>query len=413
MSKHNKSDSQISCWNHIEKYPDDPIIGINIDFDKDPFPQKVNLSSGSYKDENGKPYILKCIKKSLEKYLKDNVNHEYLPTGGDVEFCHNAIKVAYKSDFKYLNRLAAIQCLSGTDSLRIGQIFLSQFYPFKKKIFFSSPTWKNHYSIAEAAELEIGHYRYYNPKTKGIDFEGLMEDLQKMENNSIILFHACAHNPTGADLNHEQWEKVLKIVIEKKFLPFFDMAYQGFATGDLEEDAFALRLFANTGINMILAQSFSKNLGLYRERIGCLSILTQNENEKIAVQTNLENLLNTEYSNPPKFNAAIVNIVLSDEQLKKEWLEELHMMGTRVKEMRLAIKQKLEEVGSKINWDSIVKQKGIFAYIDLGPEQCDRLKSEFHIYTIGTGRICIPGLNPSNVEYVANAIHEVTKNRNQ
>ena len=411
MSNNNQSDSKISCWSQIEKYPGDPIIGVNVDFAKDTFPKKVNLSIGSYKDENGNPYLLKCVKKSLEKYVKDNVNHEYLPMGGDAEFCQNAIKVAYKSDFKYLNRIASIQCLSGSGCLRIGQRFISKFYPFKKKVFFSSPTWANHYAICEGANLEIGHYRYYDPKTNGIDFEGLIEDLQKMDNNSIVLFHACAHNPTGVDLNHEQWEKILKIVIEKEILPFFDMAYQGFATGDLDEDAFAVRLFANTGINMILAQSFAKNLGLYGERIGCLSVLTQNEKEKIAVQTNMEKLVRSEYSSPPKFGAVIVNNILTNEQLTKEWLEELHMMATRVKDMRQALKQKLEEAGSKINWDSLVKQKGMFAYTGLSPEQCDRLKAEFHIYTIRTGRICIPGLNPSNVEYVAKAIHEVTKSQ--
>jgi aspartate aminotransferase len=289
------------------------------------------------------------------------------------------------------------------------------FYPnftlLKKKIFLSKPTWGNHHAIAAGANLEIGEYRYYDPKNRGIDFNGMVEDLQALENNSIVLFHACAHNPTGADLNHEQWEKVLKIVIEKKILPFFDMAYQGFATGDVEEDAYAVRLFANSGIDMILGQSFSKNLGLYGERIGCLSVLTQNENEKIAVQTNLERIARSEYSNPPKFGAMIVNIVLSDEKLKKEWLEELHMMGTRIKEMRIALKKKLEEIGSKKNWDSIVEQKGMFAYTGFTPEQCDRLKSEFHIYTIRTGRISIPGLNPSNVEYVAKAFHEISKDQ--
>ena len=220
----------------------------------------------------------------------------------------------------------------------------------------------------------------------------MCEDLRNLEQNSIVLFHACAHNPTGADLNH-----------------FFDMAYQGFATGDIDEDAFAVRLFANAGINMVLGQSFSKNLGLYGERIGCLSFLTQSPEEKIAIKTNLEKIVRSEYSNPPKFGAIIVNTVLSDENLKKEWLEELHMMGTRIKDMRIALKKKLDETGTKRNWDSLVLQKGMFAYTGLTPEQCDRLKNEYHIYMIRSGRISIPGLNPKNVEYVAKAFHEVTK----
>lgn len=398
-----------NAWDGIKKAPGDPILGVNVDFLKDTCPNKVNLSIGVYKDEKGNSYTLKCVRKAIDKYVKDDVNHEYLPIGGYEPFCQNAIKLAYKSDFKYLNRVAAIQTLSGTGALRIGQRFLNDFYPFKKKIFLPTPTWGNHIDIAKGAKLELGQYRYYDAKTRGIDFEGLTEDLKNMENHSIVLFHACAHNPTGADLNHEQWEKVLKIVIDKQILPFFDMAYQGFATGDIDEDAFAVRLFANTGINMILGQSFSKNLGMYGERIGCLSILTQNEEEKIAVKTNIERIARSEYSNPPKFGAMIVNTILSDEELKKEWLEELHMMGTRIKEMRIALKKKLDETGTKYNWDSMINQKGMFAYTGFTPEQCDRLRNEFHIYILRTGRMSVPGLNHDNVDYVAKAFDAVTK----
>ena len=296
-----------SSWGGIKEAPSDPILGVVEQFKKDKFPKKVNISVGAYRDENGNPYIFNCVKKSTEKYIKDKTNHEYIPIGGDSDFCNYALQLAYKSDFKYLNRIAAIQSLSGTGALRIGQRFLSDFYPFNKKIFFSSPTWGNHLNIARGAGLEIGEYRYYDSKTKDIDFEGMCEDLEKMEDHSIVLFHACAHNPTGVDLSHEQWEKVLKIVIKKEILPFFDMAYQGFASGDVDEDAFAVRLFANSGINMILAQSFAKNFGLYGERIGCLSILTQSEEEKKAIYSNLLKIVRREYSSPPKFGAMIVN----------------------------------------------------------------------------------------------------------
>ena len=236
-----------------------------------------------------------------------------------------------------------------------------------------------------------------------------MEDLEKLEEHSIVLFHACAHNPTGVDLTHEQWQKVLEIVKKKKIFPYFDMAYQGFATGNINEDAYAVRLFANEGIDMALCQSFSKNLGLYGERIGCLSFLTQSEEQKIAVKTNLERIIRSEYSNPPKFGATIVNYVLGDEQLRKEWDEEITMMGTRIKQMREMLKQKLVEIGSKRNWDSITNQKGMFSFTGFTAEQVERLKKEFHIYAISNGRISIPGLNPGNVEYVAKAFHEITK----
>ena len=398
-----------SLWDSIEPVPDDPILGMITKFNEDKFPNKVNISVGAYRDENGKPFILKCVKKSIEKYVKDNVNHEYIPMGGDETFNNYAIRIAYGDDFKYLNRVAAVQSISGSGALEIGQTFLKKFYPYKKIMYYSAPTWANHIAICKGTGLETGEYRYYDPKTKDVDFEGMCEDLEKLEEHSMVLFHACGHNPTGVDLSHEQWEKVLKIVIKKEILPIFDMAYQGFVSGDLNEDAFAVRLFANSGINMLVAQSFAKNFGLYGERIGCISVLTQNEKQKIAIKQNLAKIVRSKYSSPPKFGAMIINIILSNDELKKEWLEEIKMMSKRIIDMRVALKTKLEEIGSKLDWSHIVKQRGMFAYTGLTPEQCDRLKEEFHIYTIRSGRISIAGLNPSNVEYVAKAFHEVTK----
>ena len=398
-----------SLWDSIEPVPDDPILGMITKFNEDKFPNKVNISVGAYRDENGKPYTLKCVKKSIEKYVKDNVNHEYIPMGGDETFINYAIRVAYGDDFKYLNRVAACQSISGSGALEIGQCFLKKFYPYEKVMYYTTPTWANHIAICKGTGLEIGEYRYYDPKTRDVDFEGMCEDLENLEEHSMVLFHACGHNPTGVDLSHEQWEKVLKIVIKKEILPLFDMAYQGFVSGDLNEDAFAVRLFANSGINMLVAQSFAKNFGLYGERIGCLSVLTQNEKQKVAIKQNLAKIVRSKYSSPPKFGAMIINNILSNDELKKEWLEEIKMMAKRIIDMRVALKTKLEEIGSKLDLSHIVKQRGMFAFTGLTPEQCDRLREEFHIYTIRSGRISIAGLNPSNVDYVAKAFHEVTK----
>ena len=398
-----------SLWDSIEPVPDDPILGMITKFNEDKFPNKVNISVGAYRDENGKPYTLKCVKKSIQKYVKDNVNHEYIPMGGDETFINYAIRVAYGDDFKYLNRVAACQSISGSGALEIGQCFLKKFYPYEKVMYYTTPTWANHIAICKGTGLEIGEYRYYDPKTRDVDFEGMCEDLENLEEHSMVLFHACGHNPTGVDLSHEQWEKVLKIVIKKEILPLFDMAYQGFVSGDLNEDAFAVRLFANSGINMLVAQSFAKNFGLYGERIGCLSVLTQNEKQKVAIKQNLAKIVRSKYSSPPKFGAMIINNILSNDELKKEWLEEIKMMAKRIIDMRVALKTKLEEIGSKLDWSHIVKQRGMFAFTGLTPEQCDRLREEFHIYTIRSGRISIAGLNPSNVDYVAKAFHEVTK----
>ena len=401
---------KIHLWNQIKEDEGDAVLSAIMAFRKDPSPNKINLTFGAYRDENGNPFVLRCVKKATEKYLKDNPDYEYLPMSGYPPFCEKAIKLAYKSDFKYLNRLSAIQTLSGTGALRVGKRFLSDFYPFKKKIYLPVPTWANHYSIAEGAHLEIGEYRYYDNNAKKVDFDGMVEDLENLENNSIVLFHACAQNPTGLDLTHEQWQKILEIVKKKDILPFFDMAYQGFATGDLDEDAYAVRLFANEGMNMLLAQSFAKNMGLYGERIGCLSILTQNEEEKIKVQSSLKLIARSEYSAPPKFGAIIVDMILSDEELKKEWLEDLNVMVKRITDIRMTLKQKLIELGSKLNWDHITKQKGMFAYTGLTEEQSERLKNEYHVYIVSDGRVSVPGLNPSNIDYVARAFHEVTKN---
>ena len=378
-----------SLWDSIEPVPDDPILGMITKFNEDKFPNKVNISVGAYRDENGKPYTLKCVKKSIEKYVKDNVNHEYIPMGGDETFINYAIRVAYGDDFKYLNRVAACQSISGSGALEIGQCFLKKFYPYEKVMYYTTPTWANHIAICKGTGLEIGEYRYYDPKTRDVDFEGMCEDLENLEEHSMVLFHACGHNPTGVDLSHEQWEKVLKIVIKKEILPLFDMAYQGFVSGDLNEDAFAIRLFANSGINMLVAQSFAKNFGLYGERIGCLSVLTQNEKQKVAIKQNLAKIVRSKYSSPPKFGAMIINNILSNDELKKEWLEEIKMMAKRIIDMRVALKTKLEEIGSKLDWSHIVKQRGMFAFTGLTPEQCDRLREEFHIYTIRSGRISI------------------------
>ena len=398
-----------NIWSDIKEMPGDPILSTNLEYKADPFPKKVNLLIGCYQDENGNPYILNCVKKASEKYIKDEVNHEYLPMKGLPEFCNNAIKLAYKSDFKYLDRIAKCQSLSGSGALRLGMNFLYKFYPYAKKIYYSNPTWANHLAITQGAFLEIGYYRYYDQKTRELDFKGMLEDFKNLENYSIVLLHACAHNPTGIDLKKEQWKEILKIVKEKKILPFFDMAYQGFASGDMDEDAYAVRLFANEGINMLLAQSFAKNFGLYGERIGCFSILTQNEQEKIAIESNLQKIIRSEYSNPPKFGAVIVNTILSDEQLKKEWLEEVKMMAKRLIDMRILLKKELVKTGTKVNWDNITNQKGMFSFTGLTPEQIERLRNEYHIYALKTGRISIPGLNTKNVEYVAKAFNEVTK----
>lgn len=399
-----------SYFSDLSPPPPDAILGVNAEFVKDKNENKVNLGVGAYKDENGNPYILKSVEKAFENYIKNKEGHEYLPIGGFKELLDRAVSLIFSKDFKYEKNVARIQTISGSGALRLGLLFLSRFLKNgKKKVYCPLPTWNNHRNICQEAEMQYAQYRYFDYKSKDIDFSGVCEDLHKIEEGEIVLFHACAHNPTGCDFSKEQWKKILYILKEKNIFVVFDMAYQGICSGDLDEDAYAVRLFANEGIPIMVAQSFAKNLGLYGERIGTLTMLLSCPTERKTVESFLERLVRSEYSSPPRFGAVIANYVLKDEQLYNMWKQDLKTMASRIKKMREMLKQKLEQLGAKGNWEFLVTQKGMFAYTGLSEEQVKRLKEEFHIYLVHTGRISISGLNEHNIDYVANAIYTVTK----
>lgn len=385
----------------------DAILGIAENFKKCTDPNKVNVCVGAYRDENGKPWILPSVREAEKILMEDPLeNKEYASISGDAGFVQQAMKFAYGQEAD-LSTIAAVQTLSGTGACRIGGDFLGKFYPVKK-IYIPDPTWGNHISIFEHCGLEVVRYRYYNRATNGLDLEGMMEDIRAAPDGSIVLLHACAHNPTGCDPSREQWGVISDIIKEKNMQVFFDSAYQGFASGDAEADAFALRYFVKEGHKVMLAQSFAKNFGLYGERCGTLSFVTEDADEKERVLSQVKRIIRPMYSSPPVHGSSIVRTVLTQEQLTKQYYEECALMANRIASMRTLLVEELKKAGSVHDWSHITSQIGMFAYTGMNSAMCDQLTSEYSIFLTRDGRISLAGLNQKNVAYVAKAIHSVT-----
>lgn len=344
-----------------------------------------------------------------------NAEHEYSKIDGNGEFNRLSIELAYGSDNAALkeNRIAVCQSISGTGALRIGGVFLNRFYAGetqeKRKIYLPAPTWGNHPAVFNDSGLQPTDYRYFNAKKNCLDFDGLMEDLHRASDGSIFLFHACAHNPTGVDPTPNQWVEMSKKVREKRHICFFDMAYQGFATGNPDMDAFSLRKFVADGNAVLLAQSYAKNFGLYGERAGTFSVVAQSVTERQAIESQLKLIIRPMYSNPPIHGAKIVREILENASLRTKWTEEIKIMANRIIEMRKTLKQKLIQNGSTLDWEHITNQIGMFCYTGLDSMQVEMLTKEFHIYLTKDGRISIAGINSSNIDHLAYAIHQVAK----
>jgi aspartate aminotransferase len=392
--------------------PPDAILGIAENFQKCTSPSKVNICVGAYRDENGKPWILPSVREAEKKMIDSPTeNKEYANIAGDAKFVSLAVQFAYGKDAD-LDKIAAVQTLSGTGACCIGGHFLSRFLPAlpdgSKKIYIPTPTWGNHINIYKVCGLDVQRYRYYDPRTNGLDMNGMVEDLRNAPDGSVVLLHACAHNPTGCDPSHEQWKQLSDLCHEKKFCVFFDSAYQGFASGDAEADGYALRLFVKEGHNVLLAQSFAKNFGLYGERCGTLSVVTNSKEEKDVVFSQLKAIIRPMYSSPPIHGSSIVRTVLSDDTLRDQYYQECSFMADRIGSMRTLLVSKLKEAGSTHDWSHVTSQIGMFAYTGMSSEMCEILTEKFFIFLTKDGRISLAGLNENNVEYVAKAIHEVT-----
>ncbi|ORZ37884.1 pyridoxal phosphate-dependent transferase [Catenaria anguillulae PL171] len=409
-----------STWAQVKMGPPDPILGVTEAFKADTNPNKMNLGVGAYRDDNGKPYVLSCVRKAEKVIMEQGLDKEYLGITGLPAFTSAAAKLAYGDNSAVLaaKRIAVTQSISGTGALRIGGEFLARHYPLAKRIYLPTPSWGNHTPIMRDSGLEVHQYRYFDKQTNGLDIEGMLADIKAAPKGSIILLHACAHNPTGVDPTVEQWKAIRQVVESNGHFAFFDMAYQGFASGDPQKDAFALRHFvegdsaiAGEG-RLCLAQSFAKNIGLYGERVGTFSIVGADADEAKRVESQLKILIRPMYSNPPMHGARIVSTVLSNPDLHKEWRAEVKTMADRIITMRERLFNHLvDDFGSKLHWNHITSQIGMFCFTGLKPEEVERLKSEFAVYLTKDGRISIAGISSHNVEYLAKAIHEVTKNR--
>ncbi|KAI8384698.1 aspartate aminotransferase [Radiomyces spectabilis] len=402
----------VSTWSNVPEGPPDAILGVTEAFKKDSSPKKMNLGVGAYRDDNGKPYVLSCVKKAEKILLDKSLDKEYAGITGVPEFNKLAGALAYGDDSNVIqdNRLAITQSISGTGALRIGASFLNEFYPHAKNIIVPNPTWGNHIPIMKNSGLNLEKYTYFDKNTNGLNIDGMLEDIRKAPKNTIVLLHACAHNPTGVDPTQEQWNQIAEVVKERDHFVFFDMAYQGFASGDCNRDAYALRKFVDEGHQVVLSQSFAKNMGLYGERVGSFSVVCADANERARVDSQLKILIRPMYSNPPIHGARLVSTVLGNQELKQEWLGEVKSMADRIITMRDKLRGHLEnDFGSKKPWNHITDQIGMFCYSGLKPEQVDKLKDEWHVYLTRDGRISMAGVSSGNVKYLAEAIHNVTK----
>ena len=400
-----------STWGALTAAPADPILGLNDAFKKDTNAKKVLLGMGAYRDDAGKPFILPCVRRAEEIILERNMDHEYAPIQGIDSYIQKCLKLAYGPQSRALaeKRIAGCQSISGTGSLRLGFTFFSQWYPHKDIDFLvPNPTWPIHRNIAELCGYKWSNYRYYHPGTKGLDFEGLKEDLNNAKDHSVVMFHVCAHNPTGVDPTERQWEDVLEIVKRKKLFSAFDSAYQGFASGDLEKDSYSLKLFQEHTDDIMLFQSFAKNFGLYGERAGCFSVITDSEAQASVVQSRIKQIARPIYSNPPIHGARIVDIILGDETLTSMWHQDLRDMSGRMAEMRQGLVEKLTAKGNEHNWKHVTDQIGMFAFTGLNTDQVNELREKYAIYMTMDGRISIAGLNTGNLDYVVDAFHAVT-----
>ncbi|CAD6236694.1 unnamed protein product [Miscanthus lutarioriparius] len=391
------SQGSSSVFAALAQAPEDPILGVTVAYNKDPSPVKVNLGVGAYRTEEGKPLVLKVVRRA-EQMLINNPSRvkEYLPITGLAEFNKLSAKLIFGADSPAIqeNRVATVQCLSGTGSLRVGAHYL---HP--------QPTWGNHPKVFTLSGLTVRSYRYYDPATRGLDFKGLLEDLSSAPSGSIVLLHACAHNPTGVDPTIDQWEQIRQLMRSKSLLPFFDSAYQGFASGSLDKDARSVRMFVADGGELLMAQSYAKNMGLYGERVGALSIVCGSADVAVRVESQLKLVIRPMYSNPPLHGASIVATILRDSEMFNEWTLELKAMADRIISMRQQLFDALKSRGTPGDWSHIIKQIGMFTFTGLNSEQVAFMRQEYHIYMTSDGRISMAGLSTRTVPHLSDAIH--------
>ncbi|MGE5651772.1 MAG: amino acid aminotransferase [Bacillota bacterium] len=396
-----------SLFSAIEMAPRDPILGITEAYNADKNANKVNLGVGVYYDDNGKVPLLECVKKAEAQLMEKAAPRTYLPIEGLAAYDKAVQELVFGADSPIIQekRAITVQAIGGTGALKLGADFLKRFSP-NAQVFISDPSWENHRALFESAGFTVNNYPYYDATTRGVNFGGMLNALKEMPAGSIVLLHACCHNPTGADLTEAQWTEVILVMTQRGLVPFLDMAYQGFGDG-IDEDGKVVRRFAAAGGPLFVSNSFSKSFSLYGERVGALSIVAASTEEASRVLSQLKRVVRTNYSNPPTHGGQVVAITLSTPELRKLWEDELAGMRVRIREMRQAMVQKLKEKATGHNFDFVIQQRGMFSYSGLTKDQVGRLRDEFSIYAVDTGRICVAALNSRNIDAVVDAIAKV------
>jgi aromatic-amino-acid transaminase len=397
----------MSLFNAVEMAPRDPILGLNEQFNADPNPNKVNLGVGVYYDEDGKLPLLKCVLAAEKKMMEAPKARGYLPIDGIAAYDAAVQGLVFGADSEPVKskRVATIQALGGTGGLKVGADLLKKLNA-KAKVLISDPSWENHRALFTQAGFEVEAYPYYNAAKRGIDFDGMLTALDVAPESTVVVLHACCHNPTGYDLTPAQWDQVIAKVKQRKLVTFLDMAYQGFGTG-IAEDGAVIQKFVAAGLDFFVSTSFSKSFSLYGERVGGLSVLCSSTEEAARVLSQLKIMIRTNYSNPPTHGAQVVATVLGTPELRAQWEQELAGMRTRIKQMRHALVDRLKAAGAKGDFGFIVDQVGMFSYSGLGKQQMERLRSDFGVYGVDSGRICVAALNANNIDCVAKAIAAV------
>ncbi len=391
----------------MQMAPRDPILGLTEAYNADKNPNKVNLGVGVYTGDDGKVPLLECVRRAEQQMADKPAAHNYLPIDGLAAYDQAVQSLVFGGDCQALKegRIATVQTLGGTGGLRVGADLL-RFAAPKAELWISAPSWANHRGIFENAGFKVNTYPYYDAKTRSVNFDGMLGALKTLPAGDIVLLHACCHNPTGVDLSEAQWAAVAETIGARGLIPFLDIAYQGFGDG-LDADGGAVRLFAKSGLPLFVSNSFSKSFSLYGERVGALSVVAASSEERARVLSQIKRLVRANYSNPPTHGSQIVATVLASPELRALWVQELGQMRERIKAMRKLLVEKIHARVHGADFSFVTRQRGMFSYSGLSKEQVVRMREEFAVYAIESGRICVAALNTRNVDYSADAIAKV------
>ncbi len=398
-----------SLFAAVEMAPRDPILGLTEAYHADPRTNKVNLGVGVYCDDDGRVPLLAAVRQAEQARTDAALPRNYQPIDGPANYAKAVRDLIFGADSELVaqGRVVTVQTLGGTGALRVGGDFLKRLLP-ASTVYISDPSWQNHRGVFQAAGFPVATYPYYDPATRGVDFSAMKEAVGELPAGSILVLHACCHNPTGADLSEAQWHELAGTMRQRGLVAFIDLAYQGFADG-IAADALAVDVFARSGADFLVASSFSKSFSLYGERVGALSVVTSGADEAARVLSQVKQVVRTNYSSPPTHGGAIVCAVLSDERLRVQWEAELATMRERIRSMRTGLVDRLAARGVGEDFSFITRQRGMFSYTGLDARQVERLRKEFAIYAVTSGRICLAALNSRNIDYSADAIAAVLK----